>query len=105
MRIAIYERNLLWSSRFAQAARALGHESVVLTNHEPVASEVALVNLSDDAEALRTLIGALRGQGVYVIGHAGHKEKPLLALGNEFGCDYVATNGEITHKFASLLPS
>ncbi|MBX3096376.1 MAG: hypothetical protein KF812_05895 [Fimbriimonadaceae bacterium] len=105
MIILIYDRNLMWAARLVQSARSLGHEAVMLSDHEVRPGDVAVVNLSDDASLLSSLVAGLRDQGSYVIGHAGHKEKPLLALGNEFGCDRVATNSEITHKFESLLPA
>ena len=104
MTILIYDRNLMWAARLVQSAKSLGHEPVMLSDHTVQAGDMAVVNLSDDAAVLRDLVAALRAQGTYVIGHAGHKEKPLLALGNEFGCDRVASNSEITHRFGALLP-
>lgn len=105
MTILIYDRNLMWAARLVQSAKSLGHEPVMLSDHALCPGDVAVVNLSDDASVLAPLVAALRAQGTYVIGHAGHKEKPLLALGNEFGCDRVTTNSEITHKFEALLPA
>lgn len=104
MTILILETNLMWSARLAQSARALGHETVVSSViPDGLAPDVAIVNLSGDEPTLRAQIAQLQAQGCWVVGHAGHKEKPLLTLGNDLGCDRVATNSELTHKFAQIV--
>jgi hypothetical protein len=64
-------------------------------------ADVAILNLS--SPAFSDLVAALKSAGVYTIGHAGHKEKDLLQLGREAGCDAVATNSELTFKLEKLL--
>jgi hypothetical protein len=102
MTVWIFEDNLMWSARLVQSIRALGHEGIVTTtvpDGEP--AQVAILNLGSSTFA--TLVPALKGMGVYTIGHAGHKEKDLLQLGREAGCDKIATNSELTYKIESLL--
>ena len=101
MKIWIFEDNLMWSARLAQSVKALGHEAVVVTTVPEGAADAAIVNLS--SPAFVGLVPLLRQRGVYTIGHAGHKEKDLLRLGAEAGCDKVATNSELTYKIAALL--
>lgn len=101
MKVWVFEDNLMWSSRLAQSLRALGHEPVVTTSIPEGSAEAAIVNLG--SPGLKELVPALRERGVYTIGHAGHKEKELLQLGREAGCDAVATNSELTFKIEGLL--
>lgn len=101
MKVWVFEDNLMWSSRLAQSLRALGHEPVVTTSVPEGAAEAAIVNLG--SPGLKDLMPRLRELGVYTIGHAGHKEKDLLQLGREAGCDAIATNSELTFKIESLL--
>ena len=103
MRILVYEDNLLWSSRFLNTLRALGHEPEVRTKPEPGNATVAIVNLGSQRLQPEVLVPALVALGVHVIGHAGHKEKDILELGRTCGCQTVATNSEITYKIVDLL--
>jgi hypothetical protein len=48
---------------------------------------------------------SLKKRGVFTLAHAGHKEKDLIALGKQHQVDRIATNGEITHKFESIIAS
>lgn len=102
MRVWVFETNLIWSSRLLQSLRQLGHEAQV---HSSVPSEgaadAAILNLA--SPEFTELVPALRERGVYTLCHAGHKEKDLLQLGREAGCDAVATNSELTFKLESLL--
>jgi len=52
---------------------------------------------------MRDDVVALKAMGAVVIGHAGHKEKELLAAGKEAGCDRLATNSELTNKLHQIL--
>ncbi len=101
MRILVLETNLMWTSRLRQSITALGHEplvsGVIPTGH----FDVAIVNLGD--EPLRSQVPALIAQGVYVIAHAGHKEKELHSIGKGLGCHKLATNSELTFKLPELL--
>lgn len=86
-----------------QTLKGLGHEPL-LRSHAPTDSEgaqAAIVNLSSPKTA--DLIAKLKALGVHVIGHAGHKEKELMAFGKDAGCDTLATNSELTYKIESLL--
>lgn len=106
MKIAIFEKNLFWSSRLVKGARALGHEvSIVLPSAEWATEQfdVAIVNLGDGGYDLGSLVPELRAAGVYVVAHAGHKEKDLMELGRVYGCDKLATNSELTNKFEAVL--
>lgn len=95
----------MWSQRLAQSARALGHEAQVVDRMpaELPLGEAAIVNLGSPKFDLAALVAGLKSQGVFVVGHAGHKEKPLLQLGNEHGCDLVVSNSVITFKFDQVL--
>jgi hypothetical protein len=102
MKIWVFEDNLMWSARLAHTLKALGHESEVLTQiPAEQRADAAIVNLA--SPSLKELVPSLRGLGVYTIGHAGHKEKDLLKLGKEAGCDKIATNSELTFKIETLL--
>lgn len=106
MKVLVFEDNLLWSSRFLQGLRKLGHEAELGRMVEDVQGwDAAIVNLGDPEHADPEFVGRLRSAGVRVIGHAGHKEKDLLALGRAAGCDRIATNGQITHRLADILES
>lgn len=103
MRILIIETNLMWSVRLQKAAVAHGHE--VAVTPEPIAGEfdVAIVNLGEPGVDWPARVGELRARGIKVVGHAGHKETALHQVGKEAGCDYLATNSELTHKLESVL--
>ena len=104
MKVWVFEDNLMWSSRLVQTLRALGHEpSVELAIPEGEPASVAILNLA--SKSFSDLVPPLRAAGVYTICHAGHKEKDLLQLGREAGCDAVATNSELTYKIEKLLAS
>lgn len=104
MRVLLIDDNLFWTVRFSKTLLALGHESV--TAAQPPWPEgpfdAAILNLSRSG-ATKEWVQGLQAAGTYVIGHAGHKESEKLKLGNELGCDRVATNSEITHKLGELL--
>ena len=94
----------MWSARLVQSLSALGHEPCVVTEvpgQEHDVAHVAILNLASTTFA--TMVPILRERGVYTIGHAGHKEKELLELGREAGCDKIATNSELTFKIETLL--
>lgn len=93
----------MWSSRLRLSLTGLGHEAVVGVSVPSGDFDVALVNLS--VADLRSLIPGLVESGVRVIGHAGHKEKELHALGKSLGCERVATNSELTFKLETTLRS
>jgi hypothetical protein len=81
VRVLVFERNLLWSSKLLNGLRGLGHEGV-MAKQMPVhadGAEFAIINLSEPDPS--TAVSRLHEMGVKVIGHAGHKEKELLELG------------------------
>ena len=102
MKVWIFEDNLMWSSRLVQSLQALGHESSI-QKQIPLdgTADVAILNLA--SKSFGGLVPLLRAAGVYTICHAGHKEKDLLQLGREAGCDAVASNSELTFKIETLL--
>ena len=102
MTVLIFEDNLMWSARLVQSLITLGHEPVVTTEMpEPCEAQAAILNLASSTFA--TLVPRLKEMGIYTIGHAGHKEKDLLELGREAGCDRIATNSELTYKIEAVL--
>ncbi len=105
MRVAVFEDNLMWSARLIQSLKALGHEPTLVTKVEEEWGnpEAAIVNLGSSTLQATVLVPQLHEIGAKVIGHAGHKEKDLLTLGAEAGCDTVATNSELTFKLQALL--
>lgn len=105
MRIAIFDENLMWSVKLSSGISQLGHSSIVIDSlaSEIPAVDVAIVNLGSARLPAGTLIPQLKDKAIKVIAHAGHKEKPLLTLGNECGADLVVTNGELTHKLGEIL--
>ncbi len=105
MKVLIFEDNLIWSSRLLQSLRGLGHEPTLLRelSGDVPTAEVAIVNLSSASMPVESLLPSLREAGIYVIGHAGHKENPLLDRGREAGCDAVVSNSTITYKLAEIL--
>lgn len=104
MKVWVFDDNLMWSARIKRALEALGHEPALLDRlPEQGDADAAIVNLGSARLPGAALVPALRDRGVYTIGHAGHKERELLDLGREAGCDRVATNSEIAHKLGALL--
>jgi hypothetical protein len=103
VRVLVIESNLMWSVRLAKGLEALGHEAKV--DRQPVEGDfdVAIVNLGEPNVDWPARVAHLQGRGIKVIAHAGHKEKEVIALGKEAGCDVVATNSELTHKLADVL--
>ncbi|MBX3112081.1 MAG: hypothetical protein KF857_08740 [Fimbriimonadaceae bacterium] len=105
MRVLIFEDNLMWSARLRDSVRSLGHEPVVvdkMTGGLP-SGEVAIVNLGSARLPAAELVPRLKSAGVHVVGHAGHKERPLAQLGNDLGCDQVVSNSTITFHLAKVL--
>lgn len=103
MRVLVFESNLFWSSRLLKTLKELGFDSKLAGQQEfgPFEAEVALVNLGEPQ--FLALVPTLKESGVFVIGHAGHKEKELRELGRQSGCDRIASNSEITFKLKELL--
>jgi len=105
MKVLVFEDNLMWSSRLLQSLKGLGHEPVLMTSipDDSMGAVAAIVNLGSASLKPKELVPALSALGVKVVGHAGHKEKDLLQLGREAGCDRLATNSELTFKIESIL--
>lgn len=105
MRILIFEDNLMWGPRLVKSAQAFGHEPVLLSKipNQIPSGDVAIINLGSIAMPAVELIPNLKGQGIKILAHAGHKEKELHALGKDLGCDRLATNSEITNKLEQIL--
>ena len=103
MRILIVETNLMWSVRLQKSASALGYEAVVAPIVIEGDFDVAIVNLGEPGVDWPERVAELQIRGIKVIGHAGHKETALHQVGEEAGCDYLATNSELTHKLGAVL--
>lgn len=87
-----------------QSIKAFGYEPVVASAiPEETDATVAIVNLGSSKLNPAELVPALQSRGIYVIAHAGHKEKELHVIGKEIGCDALATNSEITFKLEKLI--
>ncbi len=105
MKIFVFEDNLLWSSRLVKTLRAFCHEPAVkVALPDDVAGyQIAIVNLGSPKIDASSLVPQLKSHGIHVIGHAGHKEKEVLELGRQAGCDTIATNSELTFKIEAML--
>ncbi len=102
-RLAIYERNLLWSVRLRKAAEQAGYAVQVVDHAFPIDAEVAIVSLYDPDLSSEDLIAALRANGTLVIGHVGHKEKTEWEAGLGRGCDRVVSNSTLANRLAETL--
>lgn len=105
MTVLVCEDNLMWSARLVNGVKASGHDPVLVDRwvDELPAGEVAIVNLGAERMRPSELVLRLKEAGVYVVGHAGHKEKPLMTMGRESGCDEVVTNSYLSNKLPELL--
>lgn len=97
----IFESNLMWSSRMMNSFRGLGHTASVESKVPEGTANLAIVNLGDGSVA--NLVSELKERGIYIVAHAGHKEKELLDLGKGLGVNRLATNSELTHKLPQIL--
>ena len=106
MTVLILDENLIWSERLRLGVKALGHDPTVASapGGEPVA-DIAIVNLGSRVFPPTEWIPKLKAASVTIIAHAGHKEKPLLQLGEDTGADIVVSNGTLTHKLDEVLAS
>jgi hypothetical protein len=107
MHILIIENNLIWSSRLSKTAKALGH-TVQIFAHFPTeipAGQIAILNLGSEKLCTPELVEALHASGYKTIGHAGHKEKPLLAHGESMGVHSVVSNSTLTFKLEDVISS
>ncbi len=105
MKILIFEDNLIWSVRLKKSIQSLGHEPIVLSKipENIPEAKIAILNLSMDSLLLRSLIPKLKEQSIYLVAHAGHKEKEKLEFGKEIGCDQIVSNGTLTYKIEKIL--
>ena len=105
MTVLILENNLMWSVRLRHGLVALGHDAKVVENvsapFEP--AQLAILNLGVESFATADVVARLKSAGCRVVAHAGHKESPLMSLGNELGCDQVVSNSTLTHKLAEIV--
>ncbi|MBL8060098.1 MAG: hypothetical protein JNK63_05195 [Chthonomonas sp.] len=105
MRVAVYEDNLIWSSRLAVSLRALGHEPIVLRQVDaplPDGAGLAIVNLTSPTLDAQRVLSNL-GRRVFIIGHGGHKELGELPQALKSACDLVTTNGTLSMRFESVM--
>lgn len=102
MRILIIENNLMWSSRLKRSIAGFGHTALVSPDvpSEADGAQIAIVNLGTTSiDAVKKL----QAMGIYVIGHAGHKETEKLEFGREAGCNRLVSNSQLTYKIEELL--
>lgn len=105
MKIGVFEDNLMWSPRLVKSISTLGHEAIVMEK-EPAdlpEMQVGIVNLGSQAFETRELVAKLKAAGIHVVGHAGHKETPLLEFGRNMGCDQVVSNSSLTFHLEKIL--
>jgi hypothetical protein len=107
MHIVIIENNLIWSSRLSKTAKALGHTVQIFDKipAELPKGDVAILNLGSEHLCTEELVSRLNEAGFKTIGHAGHKEKPLLAHGESMGVHSVVSNSTLTFKLEEVLNS
>lgn len=104
MRIAVYDENLMWTSRLRLTIEGAGHTALIIKQRgETLPADVAIVNLSSTVFPAAELVPLLQAAQTKVIAHAGHKERPLHTIGNELGCDLVVSNSSITNHLVKLL--
>lgn len=105
MKVLVFEDNLFWSARLQKTLYAMGHECEVLAAIPDSARDarVALVNLGLRIVEPAQLVPQLKALGIYVVGHAGHKETKLRKQGREMECDRIASNSEMTFKLGRIL--
>ncbi len=103
MKVALFEPNLFWDAKARAILTGAGWECVAATEERLRDAGALVVGLYAAEEDLRRVVAEAKLRGVPVIGHAGHKEKPLLNLGHELGCDRVLTNGELAHRLKAHL--
>lgn len=105
MKILVFEDNLMWAPRLRQTLVGLGHEPVMMSKvpGEMPEAPVAIVNLSSSRMPVFDLVSRLKGEGLYVIGHAGHKETELRERGREAGCDQILSNSQTTFSLEKAL--
>lgn len=95
----------MWSARIARALVALGHTQqtfAALPTTVPDA-DLAIVNLGSESLPAKKLVPVLHEKGIFVVAHAGHKEKNLLEEGREVECNLVVSNSVIANKLAELI--
>lgn len=108
MRVLIFEDNLMWSARLRQSLAGLGHEPILVERlpqdlRSLPQAEAAILNLGSETLWSGELVNALKANGTWVVGHAGHKESGKLAAGREEGCDAVVSNSTLTWKLGDVL--
>lgn len=101
MTVWVFEKNLMWSSRLLQSIKGIGHAGILQTVVDEGSADAAIVNLGDPETP--SLVQELKSKGIFVIAHAGHKEKELLDLGRGLEVDRLATNSELTFKLPQIL--
>lgn len=105
VKILIFEDNLMWSERLRKTVKGLGHEAVVVSRLKAdlPKGDVAILNLGSESLWSSELVASLKANGVFLIGHAGHKEKQKLEAGREVGIDQVVSNSTLTFKLDEVL--
>jgi len=105
--------NLLFQSRIAEAARALGFEVAVATSDEAVreamhAGPASLLVLDLQAENVSwreavAAAGRAPGSPVPVLAYGQHTKPALLRAARAAGCDLVVPRSTLVEKLPSLI--
>ncbi len=95
----------MWSVRLRSGVVALGHEAIVIDSatEDFPSADIAIINLGVDDFAQAEVVQRLKVAGCRVVAHAGHKERPLMMLGQDIGCDAVVSNSTLAHKLTDVL--
>jgi hypothetical protein len=102
VKVLLYEPNLIWSSRLAKSVSMLGYEPVLAADSSSCdGADLAIVDLS--APGSLDAVKLLNAKGITVFGHAGHKQKDLIAKGMDAGCSRVLSNSQISFKLGDAL--
>lgn len=100
----VLEDNLMWSVQLQKSLKALGHEvQVESTTPAEASADIAIINLGSSSFPPEATVPLVKGWGMKVIAHAGHKEKDLHQVGAGLGCDVLCTNSELTWKLENVL--
>ncbi len=103
MKVALFEPNLFWDAKARAALAADGWTVVPAEAEDWTDVRAVVVGLYAPPKDLQAVLERARRNGLPVLGHAGHKEKELLALGGELGCERVISNGEFAHRLKTHL--
>ena len=105
MTVLVLDSNLLWSARLTRALAALGHQAAASPRlpADLTGIQTAILNLNTPEPRLSEEAAALQAAGIFLIAHAGHKERDLLQKGRSLGIDLVVTHSTIAHHLGRVM--